>query len=65
MADAPLTIRIELRDQYGKQVAHPVCDTAKAFADIAGTKVLTDMTLMRIAALGYTIITTQREWRKP
>lgn len=64
--DAPaLTIRIELRDQYGKQVAHPVCDTAKTFADIAGTKVLTDMTLVRIAALGYTIITTQREWRQP
>lgn len=60
-----LTVRIELRDQYGKQVAHPVCDNAKAFADIAGTKILTDMTLMRIAALGYTIITTQREWRKP
>ncbi len=61
----PLTIRIELKDQYGKQVAYPVCDNAKSFADIAGTKVLTDMTLMRIAALGYTIITTQREWRKP
>ena len=61
----PLTIRIELKDQYGKQVAYPICDNAKSFADIAGTKVLTDMTLMRIAALGYTIITTQREWRKP
>ena len=61
----PLTIRIELKDQYGKQVAYPVCDNAKSFADIAGTKVLTDMTLMRIAALGYTIITTQREWMKP
>lgn len=60
-----LTIRIELRDQYGKQVAHPVCDKARTFADIAGTKILTDMTLMRIAALGYTIITTQREWRQP
>jgi hypothetical protein len=64
MADAPLTIRIELKDQYGKQVAYPICDTAKTFADIAGTKVLTDMTLLRIAGLGYTIITTQREWRQ-
>jgi hypothetical protein len=62
---SPLTIRIELKDQYGKQVAYPVCDNAKTFSDIAGTKVLTDMTLMRIAALGYTIITTQREWRQP
>ena len=64
MTDAPLTIRIELKDQYGKQVAYPICDTAKTFADIAGTKVLTDMTLLRIAGLGYTIITTQREWRQ-
>lgn len=63
--ETPLTIRIELKDQYGKQVAHPVCDNAKMFADIAGTKILTDMTLLRIAGLGYTIITTQREWRKP
>lgn len=62
--ETPLTIRIELRDQYGKQVAYPVCDTAKAFADIAGTKILTDMTLLRIAGLGYTILTTQREWRQ-
>jgi hypothetical protein len=62
---APLTVRIELKDQYGKQVAYPVCDNAKAFADIASSKTLTDTTLMRIASLGYTIITTQREWRKP
>jgi hypothetical protein len=62
---SPLTVRIELRDQYGKQVAYPVCDTAKTFADIANSKTLTDQTLLRIAGLGYTIITTQREWRKP
>lgn len=65
MTNPALTVRIELRDVYGKQTAYPVCTNAKIFADIAGTKVLTDQTLMRIAALGYTIITTQREWRKP
>lgn len=58
---APLTIRIELRDQYGKQVAHPVCDTAKTFAAIAGTTTLTDMTLKRIKLLGYHINVTQRK----
>ena len=63
--ETPLTIRIELKDQYGKQVAYPICDNAKTFADIANSKTLTDRTLMRIAALGYTIITTQREWRQP
>lgn len=60
-----LTIRIELKDQYGKQVAYPVCDTAKTFAEIANSKTLTDQTLLRIAGLGYTIITTQREWKRP
>ena len=62
MNASALTIRIELKDQYGRQVAYPVCDNAKAFAEIAGTKILTDSTLMRIAALGYTINTKQREW---
>jgi hypothetical protein len=65
MTDAPLTVRIELRDQYGKQVAHPVCETAKTFAAIAGTSTLTDVTLMRINSLGYNIITTQKEWKRP
>ena len=62
---SPLTVRIELKDQYGKQVAYPICDTAKTFADIANSKTLTDQTLLRIAGLGYTIITTQREWKRP
>jgi hypothetical protein len=61
----PLTIRIELRDQYGKQVVYPVCETAKTFAAIAGTATLTDVTLMRINSLGYSIITTQKEWKRP
>jgi hypothetical protein len=62
MNASALTIRIELKDQYGKQVAYPICSTAKLFAEIAGTKILTDSTLMRIAALGYDIHTRQREW---
>ena len=62
---SPLTIRIELRDQYGKQVVYPVCEVAKTFAAIAGTATLTDVTLMRINSLGYNIITTQKEWKRP
>ena len=62
---SPLTIRIELRDQYGKQVVYPVCEVAKTFAAIAGTSTLTDVTLMRINSLGYNIITTQKEWKRP
>lgn len=65
MEPPPLTIHIELKDQYGRQVAYPVCSTAKTFAEIAGTKILTDITLMRIASLGYTIDTKPRKWRMP
>lgn len=65
MTRTALTIHIELKDQYGRQVAYPVCSNAKSFANIAGTKVLTANTLLSIAALGYTIITAQREWSKP
>ena len=58
---SPLTILVELRDQYGKQVAHPVCDNAKTFAAIAGTTSLTNMALHNIKFLGYTINVKQKE----
>lgn len=63
MNASALTVHIQLKDQYGRQVAYPICDTARTFAEIAGTKILTDTTLKRIAALGYTINTVKLEWR--
>jgi hypothetical protein len=41
------------KDQYGKAVYYPVCDKAKVFALIAGTKTLTSDTVRRIKELGY------------
>ena len=48
-------ITILRKDQYGRWVYHPVCDKAKVFANIAGTKTVTLETVRRIKELGYKI----------
>lgn len=50
-----MKILIDLKDVYGKRVAYPVCDTAKRFAKLIGTKTLTAEALRTIAELGYDI----------
>lgn len=50
-----MTITIEAKDIYGHMLYYPVCDKAKLFAQIAGTKTLTEFALDRIRKLGYTI----------
>ena len=45
---------------FGNIVIYPICDNAKLFAEIAGTKTLTHATLTRIERLGYEI-TLQQE----
>ena len=53
-------VTIEVKDVYGKQMFYPVCDKAKVFADLAGTKSLTEGAIKQIMKLGYKINTTQR-----
>jgi len=48
-------ILVNIVPQYGKWVYYPVCDSAKAFAAIAGTRTLTEPTLVQIKRLGYEI----------
>jgi endonuclease IV len=55
------TYTVEIRDVYGKQTIYPVCDTAHTFAALTGCKTLTDLALMRINSLGYTMVIKQRE----
>lgn len=50
------TIQIEVRDVYGVQTVYPVCEAAKLFASIAGTKTLTHRVLCDIEALGFEIV---------
>lgn len=49
------TIKIEVRNVYGRNTAYPVCETAQFFADLAGTKTLTTVALMLISTRGYSI----------
>jgi len=46
-------ITILRREQYGRVVYHPVCEGARTFAAIAGTKTLTQQVLRNIKLLGY------------
>jgi capsid protein len=48
-------ITILRKDQYGRPVYYPVCDKAKMFANIAGTKTITSETVRHIKVLGYKI----------
>jgi hypothetical protein len=48
-------VHVRVTDVYGKLVVYPVCDKAKLFASIAGTKTLTDTALRYIKKLGYTV----------
>lgn len=48
-------IEVIIEPKYGKWVYYPACENAKAFAAIAGTKTLTDATLVQIKNLGFEI----------
>lgn len=50
-----MQIEVIIEPQYGKWVYYPMCEKAKAFAAIAGTKTLTEPTLAQIKKLGYEI----------
>ena len=48
-------IRVDVRDVFGRRLIYPVCDDAKTFAALAGTKTLTPEVLDLIKALGFEI----------
>jgi hypothetical protein len=48
-------IEVEVKDVYGTVKYYPLCEKAKLFADIAGTKTLTIEAIKKIEALGYSI----------
>lgn len=51
-----MQIIIQVKNNYGVLTAYPVCDTAKQFAQIAGTKTLTHQVLQIIEKMGYDIV---------
>jgi hypothetical protein len=56
-----MKITIELKWQYGNCAFYPLCETSKRFAQIAGTKTLTQDALRIIKAMGYEINQTTKE----
>ena len=50
-----MSISVRIKSVYGADVIYPVCDTAKAFAAIAGTKTLTRHALEIIQGMGYAV----------
>ena len=50
-----MKIEVIIEPQYGRWVYYPACKDAKVFAEIAGTKTLTENTLVQIKNLGYEI----------
>lgn len=60
------SIEIEVRSIYGVTKAYPVCDRAKLFADLAGTKTLTGAALRTIERMGFEIVSrANADWRLP
>jgi hypothetical protein len=56
-----MEITVRITSVYGARTVYPVCETAKIFADIAGTKTLKPTTINAIKSLGYKIIVAQEE----
>ena len=48
-----MKIQIEMKEVYGETKVYPVCQKAKIFSKIAGTKTLTKGVLENIERLGY------------
>jgi hypothetical protein len=50
-----MNITVTIKNVYGNELTYPVCETAKTFARLLGTKTIPDHALQHIKALGYTI----------
>jgi len=59
--DNEMNIYVSERNVYGNEVIYPACDKAKTFANIAGTKTLTSVTIAEIKNLGYDILLEQKD----
>lgn len=49
------TIRVQVKSVYGEDKFYPACPQAQMFADIAGTKTLTEATLRILIRAGWEV----------
>ena len=50
-----MTITVQIKTVYGNEAIYPICDKAKQFAALIGTKTLTRRAICQIEMLGYLI----------
>lgn len=50
-----MKIQVQIKQVYGKDTIYPICDNAKKFAALLGTKTITFKALQGIKSLGYSI----------
>lgn len=55
LARNKMEIKVTIKSVYGVDKIYPACFQAKLFAEIAGTKTLTDSTIDKIKELGFVI----------
>lgn len=54
------TIKVEIKNVYGKETVYPACPQAEIFASLVGQKTLTGQDIAKIKSLGYTIEVVQK-----
>ena len=54
-----MEITVRITSVYGQKTVYPICETARIFAGIAGTKTLKSTTINAIKALGYKVLVEQ------
>ena len=52
---------VEFKNVYGVERIYPICDNAKLFASIAGTKTLSEENLQSAQKLGFRI---EQKWQQ-
>jgi hypothetical protein len=50
-----MSITVRVTNNFGNRAVYPVCSDAQTFAELAGTKTLTDETLRLVKDLGYEV----------
>lgn len=54
-----MQIVVTIKSVYGNELVYPVCEKAKLFAKLSGSKTLTHSALRDIKALGYAVVQSQ------
>jgi hypothetical protein len=56
-----IKVIVEIKNVYGKELVYPICENAKLFAKIAGSKTLSGDTIKHMKSLGVQFELAQKE----